>query len=52
MSFVLASSYLINHWFVCQFASTDFFDCYLKGQCHKDFAVFSQFCVKIITLRL
>ena len=24
----------------------------LKGQCHEDFAVLSQFCAKIITLRL
>ena len=25
---------------------------FLKGQCHKDFTVFGQFCAKIITLRL
>ena len=24
---------------------------YLKGQCHKDFAVLGQFCAKIITLK-
>ena len=50
MPIIMFGSWVLNETWIVGLSSA--FIGMLKGHCHEDFAALSQFCAKIITLRL